>query len=48
MNHRKVKQQLKDVELKKQERMKRSLKYSSKIQERMSKVLQKEETKLIQ
>ncbi|MFV0189739.1 MULTISPECIES: hypothetical protein [Empedobacter] len=43
-----MKQQLKDLKLKNQERIKRSLEYSSKIQERMSKVLQKEETKLIQ
>lgn len=48
MNHRKMKQQLKDLKLKNQERTKRSLEYSSKTQERMSKVLQKEETKSIQ
>jgi|GEM_PF-883583 len=46
MNHRKVKQQLKDVELKKQERMKRSLEYSSRTQERMRKVLSVRENKI--
>ncbi|MFV0231712.1 hypothetical protein OBK30_01415 [Empedobacter falsenii] len=46
MNHRKVKQQLKDIELKIQERMKRSLEYSSRIQERMRKVLSERENKI--
>ena len=46
MNHRKVKQQLKDLELKNQERMRRSLEYSSRTQERMRKVLSVRENKI--
>ncbi|MFV0220577.1 hypothetical protein OBK23_13015 [Empedobacter falsenii] len=46
MNQERMKQHLKDVELKKQERMKRSLEYSSRTQERMRKILSERENKI--